>query len=157
MRPGSLLYQLLEHLPGMLQSGACLAEVAVTDDQHRFSQHDLHKLGADYLRPGGRKGDTDAPIVLVKMRKGQELKLKAIARKGTGKDHAKWSPVATCRFQYLPEITIRPAVMNQLSREEKEAFLASVPRGDRIFTISDITNEVRIMSCHLRGAHHELV
>lgn len=81
--------------------------------------------------------------MLVKMRKGQELKLKAIARKGTGKDHAKWAPVATCRFQYMPEIIVRPAIMNQLSREEKQAFVASIPRGDKIFTISDINNEVR--------------
>jgi len=39
------------------------------------------------------------PILLVKMRRNQELKLKAIARKGIGKDHAKWMPVATCSFQ----------------------------------------------------------
>jgi DNA-directed RNA polymerase II subunit RPB3 len=36
----------------------------------------------------------------------QELKLRAIARKGIGKDHAKWIPVATAVFQFVPKITV---------------------------------------------------
>ena len=81
-----------------------------------------------------------APILLVKMRKGQELKLRAIARKGIAKDHAKWMPVATCSFQYMPEIIIHPSEMEKLTAQDKKAFAESSPTS--VFTYDEVTDRV---------------
>jgi DNA-directed RNA polymerase II subunit RPB3 len=54
-------------------------------------------------------------VVIVKLGRNQEIKLRAIARKGIGKDHAKWIPVATAVFQYVADISINQGLMDELT------------------------------------------
>jgi DNA-directed RNA polymerase alpha subunit len=42
-------------------------------------------------------------IPIVKARHEQKLKVKAIAKRGTGLEHAKWSPVSSCYFRKVSE------------------------------------------------------
>lgn len=83
-------------------------------------------IPADCRKRGGSEPE-QRNIVIVKLRRGQELKLRAIARKGIGKDHAKWSPAATVTFQYKPDITINHNLMETLTLDEKKEWLESCP------------------------------
>jgi len=51
---------------------------------------------------------TNTEIVLAKLRPGQEIDMELHAIKGVGKDHAKWSPVATATYRLHPLIILNP-------------------------------------------------
>lgn len=56
-------------------------------------------------------------ILIAKLRPGQSIELEAHARKGTGKDHAKYSPVATASFRLMPRIEITRPIYDNLAEE----------------------------------------
>lgn len=48
----------------------------------------------------------DKGVVLLKLGPGQRIKLTALAKKGIGKEHAKWSPVATVALKHDPIVKL---------------------------------------------------
>ncbi|KAD4179252.1 hypothetical protein E3N88_27843 [Mikania micrantha] len=105
---------------------------------HTVVPVDFSDSGAGYENPDDQRG-----ITIVKLRKGQELRLRAIARKGIGKDHAKWSPAATVTFMYEPEIHINEEMMETLSLEEKTSVVESSPT--KVFALNPQTHQVEVV------------
>ena len=60
---------------------------------------------------------------------------------GIGKDHAKWQPVATAAYQFLPTITIDAAKVAALSDAQKAELCDADPR--KTFRLNQLTKQVR--------------
>jgi len=48
---------------------------------------------------------SEVGVLITKLKKGQEIDLECVARKGIAKDHAKFGPCCVASFSYEPEIT----------------------------------------------------
>ncbi|KAJ7184397.1 DNA-directed RNA polymerase [Mycena filopes] len=69
---------------------------------------------------------TNPNIVLAKLRPGQSVDITLHAMKGLGKDHAKFSPVATASYRLLPNIVIKKPIPPHLAEKFQKCFSPGV-------------------------------
>lgn len=105
-----------------------------------------------------------APVKILVLAPGQEVKLKATARKGVGKDHAKWMPVATVAMSPIPDIRINRQRMNTLSLAQKQEFVAScaqkevfrITNNDMVRPSMQVKSNQVVVSCGVRSSTDNL-
>eukprot|EP00581_Thalassiosira_minuscula_P001119 CAMPEP_0183735262 /NCGR_PEP_ID=MMETSP0737-20130205/46147_1 /TAXON_ID=385413 /ORGANISM="Thalassiosira miniscula, Strain CCMP1093" /LENGTH=298 /DNA_ID=CAMNT_0025968949 /DNA_START=319 /DNA_END=1215 /DNA_ORIENTATION=+ len=95
---------------------------------------------AHFLSEEEQDESHDEGISIVKLGPGQHLKLRATARKGISKEHAKWCPVAVATYRFWPIITINEEACNMLTMEQKQKLVEACP--DRILDLDEITGNM---------------
>jgi len=124
--------------------------VKCTEAQARYvTSNDLLAIGDVEVRPvfSGDEPTNAEPIVIAKLQKNQEIILRAIAKKGVGKEHAKWTPACGVCYKFEPQILISTPVMDNLSEDKKKEFVLSCPT--KVYRYDDASARVDIEDANL--------
>lgn len=76
---------------------------------------------------GGEPRAVHPDLLLAKLKPGQQIALEAHCVVGTGREHAKWSPVATAWYRLLPELALLQPRAAELEPSERRALAAELP------------------------------
>lgn len=83
-------------------------------------------LQTQLFAPPGDIVPANPDILLAKLRPGQEIDIEMHCVKGVGKDHAKFSPVATASYRLLPLIKIKEPILGEDARFFQKCFPVGV-------------------------------
>jgi len=100
------------------------------DDHHAIEQREACKsvVPIDCVEGyDGLEDDSEPPIVIVRLGPRQRLKFRAMARKGIGKEHAKFQPVSVVAVQQYPMVTIDQEEASKLTEEQKRDLVGVCP------------------------------
>lgn len=113
------------------------------DDHHALTQREACKsiVPIDCVDGfDGLEDDAEPPIVIVRLGPRQRLKFRAMARKGIGKEHAKFQPVSIVSVQQFPKIVIDQEEASKLSDQQKRELVKSCPTN--VFKIDNQLRQV---------------
>eukprot|EP00603_Paraphysomonas_imperforata_P009476 CAMPEP_0114437266 /NCGR_PEP_ID=MMETSP0103-20121206/13914_1 /TAXON_ID=37642 ORGANISM="Paraphysomonas imperforata, Strain PA2" /NCGR_SAMPLE_ID=MMETSP0103 /ASSEMBLY_ACC=CAM_ASM_000201 /LENGTH=212 /DNA_ID=CAMNT_0001607631 /DNA_START=181 /DNA_END=819 /DNA_ORIENTATION=- len=85
----------------------------------------------------------DNGIVIALLGPGQRLKFEAIAKKGLGKEHAKWQSTCTVALKYDPVVKLNEDILNDYSTDEKQQIVESCPTN--VFEFDPTTSGGTVM------------
>ncbi|XP_075060597.1 DNA-directed RNA polymerases I and III subunit RPAC1 [Mixophyes fleayi] len=136
-----------------------------SDPNELYLDHKVYTRHMKWL-PQGNQSDlfpeTDPPrsvhddILIAQLRPGQEIHVIMHCVKGVGKDHAKFSPVATASYRLLPEITLLHPVEGDLAEKLQKCFSPGVIAVDvrNGIKVARVENS-RIDTCSREIFRHE--
>ncbi|CAI2178965.1 18293_t:CDS:2 [Funneliformis geosporum] len=105
-----------------------------TDQKKLYINHNVYSAALIW-EPKGDQAERfkDSPIrpvhqdiLVAQMRPGQKIELEAHCEKGCGKEHAKWSPVATASYRLMPEIILKETITGDLADKFASCFTPGV-------------------------------
>uniref|UniRef100_A0A8C9H180 DNA-directed RNA polymerase RpoA/D/Rpb3-type domain-containing protein n=1 Tax=Piliocolobus tephrosceles TaxID=591936 RepID=A0A8C9H180_9PRIM len=109
--------------------------VPLNGEQKKYFEKDIPKV-------------VDDNILITKLGSGQEIELICFLEKGTGKTHAKWSPVCTAVYKMYP--LFKFDVSKKLTNDEKKDLVNLCPK--HVFDLEDsdrliVKNPLKCSSC----------